>query len=261
MAGYDNVHIAVAPPGMPEASLVKEVAAILNKNFYETRLLLAGKIPRVVAHYQTAEMAESVAQRLKALSLVTIVCSDSELRKPSASFRAYTLKLEKGKAIFTNKGTETRTMKATNVFLILKGTIQTHIEKETTRTTTKFSLPATVLTGGIPIWRRVKEKTRDLSIQTESFVRLYDRSSPEPSVEILQTDFDYSFLGTKMAPSSLTNLSTTAKELQNTFPKAIFDNRLTEPFKADVPFTTLEDDIEINCKLIYLYHRAVNSLD
>lgn len=260
MAGYDIVHIAVAPPDMLEMSLVKEVATILNKDSYEIRLLLAGKIPRIVGHYQTTPIAESVAQRLRVLGLVTILCSDSELRKPSVSFRAHTLKLGEGEVIFCDKGGERRIIKATNVFLILKGTMRTYTEKEATKTAMKFSLPATVLTGGIPIWRRLKEKTKDLSIQTRSFVRLYDWISPDPSVEILQSDFDYSFLGAKMAPSSLTNLSTIIKELRNRLPQAVFDDRLTESFRVDVPFTTPGDDIAINCKLIHLYHQAVSSL-
>jgi hypothetical protein len=257
MAGYDIVHIAVAPPDILEMSLIKEVATILNKDSYETRLLLTGRIPRIVARYQTTQIAESVAQRLRVLGLVTILCSDLELRKPSVSFRAHSLKIGEGEVIFCDKGGRTRII---NVFLILKGTMRTYIEKEATKTAMKFSLPATVLTGGIPIWRRVKEKTKDLSIQTESFVRLYDWISPDPSVEILQSDFDYSFLGAKMAPSSLTNLSAIVKELRNRFPQAVFDDSLTESFRVDIPFTTPWDDLAINCKLIYLYHQAVSSL-
>jgi hypothetical protein len=79
-------------------------------------------------------------------------------------------------------------------------------------------------------------------------------------VEIFQYNFDYSFLGTKMASSSLANLSTIITKLRDIFPQAVFDDRLTEPFVVDVPFLTPRDDIEINCKLIYLYHQALCSL-
>ena len=77
MLGHDIVYIAVAPPDTLEASLVKEVAAIIDKDLYGTRLLLVGKIPRIVSHYQTIPEAESVAQGLRVLGLVVIVCSDS----------------------------------------------------------------------------------------------------------------------------------------------------------------------------------------
>jgi hypothetical protein len=260
MAGYDIVYVAVAPPDVLEANLVKKVGAIIDKDLYGTRLLLVGRIPRIIDHYQTIQTAESVAQSLRALGLVAIVCKDSELRKPSRIFRAYTLKLREGEVIFWDKGGEARRLKSKDASLILKGTIQTYTEKEAIRARIKFSLPATVLTGGIPIWRRIKEKIKNLSIQTEYFVRLYDRSSPELAVEIVQHNFDYSSLGTKMASSSFANLSTIITELRNTFPQAVSDDRLTEPFAVDVPFTAPGDAIEINCKLIYLYHQTVSAL-
>jgi len=261
MAGHDIVHVAIAPPDMAEESLVKGVAAIINKDLYGTRLLLAGKIPRIVAHYETIQEAESIVQSLRALGLVAIVCNDLELRKTSSvSFMAHTLKLGEGEIIFWDKVDQVKKMKAENVFLILKGTRQTHTEKDAIKTKMKFSLPATLLTGGIPIWRRTKEGINDLSVQTECYVRLYDRKSSQPCVEIFQYDFDYSFLATKLAPSSLTNLNTVITELRNTFTQAVFDDRLTEYFGVEVPFATSRDKIEINCKLVYLYHKALSGL-
>jgi len=246
---YDIVDVAVAPPKIFEADLVKKVAATVNKDLYTTRLLLAGKIPRIIAHYQTMQEAQSVAYDLRALGLVALVFSDSELHKTfPSSFRAHTLKLGKGEVIFLSRGGESKTMNADDVFLILKGTIQTTPEKETAKTRKELNLAATLLTGGIPIWRKVREKTKDASIQTEDFVRLYDRMSPGPSVEIYQFDFDYSFLGYRLASSSLVNLSKIVMSLRSTFPQAIFDYTLTAPF----------DDTEVNCRLIYLYHQAVS---
>jgi hypothetical protein len=261
MAGYNIVHVAIAPPDILEASLVERVAAIIKKDLYGTRLLLTGKIPRIVAHYQTIQEAGSIAQSLRATGLVVIVCSDSELRKPSSvSFRAHTLKLGEREVIFWNKAGEEKKLKAENVFLILKGTMQTYTEKEATNTRLKLNLPATLLAAGIPIWRRSKEEAKGLSSQTECYLRLYNRTSPEPTMEILQYDFDYSFLGTKMSTSSLANLNTIITELRDVFPQAIFDSRLTDPVETHAPSVKSRGEIDINCKLIYLYHQAVSIL-
>ena len=46
---------------MVQANLIKGVAAIINKNLYATQILLVGKVPRIIAHYQTVQTAESVA--------------------------------------------------------------------------------------------------------------------------------------------------------------------------------------------------------
>jgi len=60
MAEYDMLHVAIAPPDALEASVVERVAAIINKDLYGTRLLLTGKIPRIVSHYQTIQEAGPV---------------------------------------------------------------------------------------------------------------------------------------------------------------------------------------------------------
>lgn len=261
MAGYEIVHVAIAPPHTLEANLIKKVAAIVDKDLYGTRLLLAGKIPRVIAHYDTVQMAELTAQSLRALGLVAIVCKDSELRRPSTQkYRAHILKFEERAVQFWDKSGQARRIESRNAFLIINGRTQNYTETELTRTRMKFSLPATVLTGGIPIWRRVREKTKDKSVQNECFLRLYDRMSTEPSVEILQYDLDYSFLGVEMASTSLANFSTIITKIRDTFPQAVFDDRLIEPFAVDIPFTAPRDTIEINCKLIYLYHQAISDL-
>lgn len=252
------VHVAIAPPDALEAGLAEKVAPIVKKDLFGTRLLLGSKIPRIVGHYQTLQAAESIAQSLRSLGLVAVVCRDSELRRPSPGrFKAHTLELGKGEITFRDRGRQARVIEAKSVFLILKGRVQIHTEKETTTTTMKFSLSTTLLTG-IPVWRKVEEKTKNQSVQTDFFVRLYDRKSPEPGVEIFQQDFDYSGLGAKMA-SSIENMDTLVTELRNRFPEAVFDSRMTEHFGVEVPFATPGDEIEINCKLIYLCHQAAGS--
>ena len=260
MAELDFIDIAIAPPDVLEASLVEKVAAIVNKDLYETRLQLAGKIPRIIARCQTAEAAKAIVQSLNAVGIVAFMYKDSELHKPSAGrFKAHSLKREEGKVTFRDNSSVERSMQTENVFLILQGTMQTYIENESTETKMKFSLPRTILTGGFPVWHPVKEKTKGVAVQTEGFIRLYERSSMEPSIEIFQHDLDYSFLGQQMTSSSLLNLNATAAELRKAFPQAAFDDRLAKSVGASRPFASPEDSIEINCRLIYLYHQAVSS--
>ena len=249
------VQVAVAPPDSLEEDLIDRVAAIVDKDRQSTRILLAGKIPKIIASYYAVQMAEQTAQNLRALGLVVFVCQDSELRKPLHVYRAHTLEFEEQAVVFRDRSGQEKRMESTDTFLIIKGRMQTRTEKEVTTTKMKFNVPATLLTGGIPIWGKVKEKTKDQSVETQGFVRLYDRASAEPSMEILQYEFDYSFLGA----TARENLDTTVSELRDTFPQAIFDDRLTAPFAIDITSTAPQDRVEIDCKLIYLYHRAVSN--
>lgn len=261
MAGYEMVHVAIAPLDTLDENLLRKVANIVNKDPYDTRLLLAGEIPRIVAHCQGMQVAQSMAHKLTDLGLVAIVCKDSELHKPGQSFQAYTMEFGGRKVTFSDKGGQERTVESRNAFLIVKGRKQTYTEEEKTKTRMKFSLPATVLTGGIPIWRRVREKSSDSSVQSEWFLRLYERKSSQPCVEMLQDHMDYSFLGANMAPSSLTNFSTIVAKLHEVFPQAIFDDRLTKSLAVSVPSVGGQDDLEIKLRLIYLYHTARRGLD
>jgi len=252
MASFDIVHVVVAPPPALEENLIRKVSAIVNKDPYEVRLLLAGEIPRVIAHYGDPQTAVSATQNLRDLGLVAIDCKDSELRERSLRFRAHTMEFEEKRVIPQDNNGQVTRVGDGDVFLILNGRMQTY--KETARSTTKmeFSLAATALTCSIPIWRRVREKSNGVSLDARRFVRLYNWQSSESTVELLQDDMDYSFLGAKMTLSALANFSTVVTKLREAFPQAVFDEGLMKPLEAD--------DLEANCKLIYLYHLTLKNL-
>jgi len=256
MVGPDILHVAVSPPGSLEGEVVRKAQAILGKDPYETRLLLTGAIPKIVAHPGTAREAESVAGGLRELGLPAIVLNDSEIRKHSSRFIARTIVFGEREVIFRDcSGVETR-LGANEVSLILEGLVRTQRESETAQTKMKFSLGATMLTAGIPIWRSVTEKGKEVSLQSEHFVRLYDRLSSEPRVEILQRRTNYAFLGAAMASNSPANFRSALARLREAFPQAVFDDRLFRVRGAGGPAAGGGQELETNCKLIYLFHRV-----
>jgi hypothetical protein len=261
MTGNEVVHVATAPPAVLDEKLLKEVAAIVNKSLYETRLRLTGKIPKIIANYDTMLKAELAAKSLKGLGLVVLVFSDLELRKSFQAYKAHSLKFEEPAIMFCNRGGQVRRMEASEAFLILSGRVQAYTETEVITKVRKLNVTATLLTGGIPITKKVEKKTTKKSYQTESFVRLYDRVSMESVVEIVQHDFNYSFLGVEMTSSVVANFGIAIRKIREAFPQVIFDDRLIEPLGANVPATTAQDNIEANCKLIYWYHQAMGNID
>jgi len=258
MADHEVMHIAVAPPANLDANLVRSVATVINKSPSYTRLLLAGEVPKVIAHYDSIQVAESVIQNLRDLGLVAIACTDSELRQFPQTFKAQTLEFGVKEVLFRDSAGREKRMVENDVFLILMGRTETSVEVETTKPKTKFSLTGTLLMGGIPIWRKVDEKTTNRSIQTEYFARLYDRKSSDPGVEILQHQINYSFLGTKVAVSSSTNFGTVVLRLREIFPQAIFDNRLSKPLVLTTSSSQVWQAVEVSCKLIYLFHTVTS---
>jgi hypothetical protein len=259
MSVYEVVHVAVGPSTVLDEELVKKVSEIIGKNPYETRLRLTGKIPKIIANYDTRQQAELTTKSLRELGLVVILFTDSELRKPWQIFKARNLKFEEQAITFFDRSGQARRMEASEAFLILSGRMQAYTETEVTKTTRKLNVTATLLTGGIPILKKVKVKTINKSFQTESFLRLYGRTSPELAVEIPQHDFDYSFLGAEMVSSAVANFSIAIRKIREAFPQAIFDDSLIEPLGANMPDTMVQASIESNCKLIYWHHQAVSN--
>jgi len=254
MTDREVIHIAVASPANLDTNLVRNVATLINKSHSQTRLLLAGELPQIIAHYDSIQIAESIIRNLRDLGLVAIACKDSELRHFPQTFKAQTLEFKEKGVLFRDSAGREKRIAENNIFLILVGRIETSVEAETTKQKTKFSLSRTLLMGGIPVWQRVDEKTTTHSIQAECFARLYERKSPDPSVDILQHHMNYSFLGAKIAASSFTNFGTVVLRLREVFLQAIFDNRLAKPSVLTTPPSQAWEGIEINCKLIYLFH-------
>ena len=108
--------------------------------------------------------------------------------------------------------------------------------------------------------RKVGEKARETSFKSEYFVRLYDRKTSEPSVEIRQSHMNYSFLGASMTFSSLTNFGAVVTKLREVFPQAVFDERLMNSFGLAMPSISVQDDIEIKLRLLYKYYLAMSGV-
>ena len=250
------VHVAVAPPKTLVGDLLQRVASLIGKEIVDTRLLLAGEIPRIIAYYPNADTADSIAQSLRDAGLVAFVCRDSELRSRSARFVARTARSGEEEVIFRDRrGREVR-FEAGDAFLIIRGRIQSATQKKTPTTKMKLNVAATVLTGGFPIMRRVTQKNTHESFRVEDFVRIFDRRSSDPRVEMSQNHINYAFLGPELTPSTPVNFNIVVTKLREWFPLAIFDERLIRRFTTDVPASGPGEALEINCKLIDLYHLA-----
>lgn len=255
MAGTEIMHIAIAPVDNIEVPLISRVAVILGKDLYGTRLLLASKIPKVIAHYETREKAEAIALGLKELGLKPKVFSDSEIRRVSGTFRAYTAQFGSSEITLSDHNNNQLVLKPEDAYLILKGIVHTSREMETTNSKMKINIPLTVATGGIPIMRQVKETSTAVVNREEYFIRIYKRDSADSHIEILQNDFDYSCLENMMSLSSISNFNLMLTRVISIFPEMTYDDRLTRYSNPTVMSNTL-NNVEVNCRLIHSFYIA-----
>ncbi|MDD4873517.1 MAG: hypothetical protein PHE15_00845 [Dehalococcoidales bacterium] len=80
MADNEVIYIAIAPPTAPDDNLIRGVADILSRSPCGTRHLIAGGIPRIIAHYDNMQITGHVIQKLHNLGIGCFTC----LLSPSA---------------------------------------------------------------------------------------------------------------------------------------------------------------------------------
>jgi hypothetical protein len=255
MPAEDIVYVAICPAAVREEKTLEQAAGLLHKEPASLRLLLLASIPRLAAHFRTAAEAESVVEKLRVLGLKAFACPDSFLRQPSSAFSANRLLSVDKEIVFGARRGSDLALRAEEVVLIIQGVKQTRLEQQTTQTMRKLNLPATILSGGIPFFKKVVQKTNTSTTSAEYFIRLYRAGDPQPRVEIRQRDFDYAFLGSRVAPSSQANLFLTAREMRRLFPAGKFDDRLTRPLVAETATMAGWDMSEVNCRLVYLWRQ------
>lgn len=251
--------MAVMPPPGTSAALIIGVASLLSQPDYQVRMILAGRLPKIISHYLDEPAAAATIRSLNELGLVAFVVSETDLRQPVApALIAHTMKIEGDQAEFSGRDGRTKIMNQTDTFLLLTGR-RTRKTQEPVAETTKMKLnvPATLLTGGLPIMKRVKAAGAEPVRVTEQFIRLYDHASDLPAVEIRQIDLDYSFLGNKMGPTATGNIIVTVTALRQLFSKANFNDSLLSGFVTEAHSISGIDLVEQNCLLIVRYYQAL----
>jgi hypothetical protein len=247
------VYVIIAPPEPDKNITVDQVASVINKDVFSTRLLLAGKVPKIVARNESAKDADVIANNLRALGLKAIVCPDNELHQPLRNFKVERLQFGREEIVFSNKENKTVKVESGDALLIVTGRVDIPESREVKSTKSKLNLPATLLTGGIPIHRKVTETTIQTEMRTERFVKIYSKKTGDSSIEIRQHEFDYSCLSSHPVSASIILFKDLTAKIRDVFTKAVFDDKLTGNYGSILPDVSPWENIDILCRLIYLF--------
>ncbi|AKG52719.1 hypothetical protein DGWBC_0026 [Dehalogenimonas sp. WBC-2] len=235
-----------------------KVAAVLKREPSDTRLLLAGKIPKIIAHYDDNAAAESAVEGLKSLGLTAMAIGDEELHQSVPGFETRNLELMPREIIFRDGAGHEKRIGADDIFLIIEGIIHTRTETSGTRQSRKLNIAGTLLMGGLPVFSKVNEPTTGQTVNTEPFIRLYPKAPGGIIVEISRSNLtSYTFLGTGKQGSSYVNFENTVLKLRELCPAAVFDNRLMKVSAAVEYSGRANEDNALNCQLMYLFHLMV----
>jgi hypothetical protein len=259
MSNIEVYHVAAMPPQGVTPALIGQVADILSQPEYQIRMLLAGRLPKSIGHFRDELAAESAVSRLRVLGLTAFIVTESELRNPVfPDIIARSLKIEDNQSVFIRQDGRSEALNNSDVFLLLTGRRTSVIESAPIQTSTmKVNLPATLLTGGIPVMKRVISGAKEGRKITEQFIRIYRKGSDVPVVEIRQFGFDYSFLRDRMDPTATCNIIETVTELRRFFAGAYFDDSLLNGFVAEPNSITGINIGEQSCLLLVRYYRTL----
>ncbi|HXY74567.1 MAG TPA: hypothetical protein VEH58_04520 [Dehalococcoidales bacterium] len=255
MSNTNNFYLAVKPYQALAVDTIGKIAVIFQKNSYDTQLLLSSKIPLIVAYYDELKDAEAIAGDLQRFGLNTLICREEELLSIQDNFQAHRCSFENESIIFWDTNNRAMNVGKGKISLIVVASLSIPEQKKTIETKMKLDLTATLLTGGLPVVRRVRKESTQVSTNVERLIKLYDKKTTDFCIEIKQRGFNYSVLGNKIAPSSFINFTLLQSRLASFFTSAKVDESLKD-------FSTVNesavDTFDVTSRLIYLFHKQGN---
>jgi hypothetical protein len=253
-------HVVVMPTANPDIDLIRQIALNTSQPLYQVRMLFAGPLPKIIAHPKEEALATAMAGSLRLLGLQAFSISDGDLKKPPQTrFLANKTEIAGDSVKFISRTGETQVFSPTDVFLLLAGRRTTPAQHTETITRIGLNLPATLLTGGLPIMKRSTSGGPKQENAVEGFIRLYGSQSDDPLVEVRQHDCDYSSLGSEMACTTKTNFAVLLESLRRFFSHAFFDQNLLNGFPLASRTSSGADPVEENCRLLFRYYLATGT--
>jgi hypothetical protein len=210
------------------AEAIEEAASLLRLGAGRLSEMVGSNRALPVARASTAEEAELVVSRLRALKLVTEIFTDEELarspaRARSLDFEEDALDFEEGALVVfrTAPGAEPRRVPLSEVALLVKGRIVSR-RIEVAESRKRF--------GG----RSEMVETRELAAD-EAVLDLYT-TSDDAGFRIMSGGFDYSCLGEKKGLLTTENFNALVSALRGMSPSALYDDEYERlrPLLADV---------------------------
>jgi len=206
------------------AELVQALAVALGVMVFEARPRLIGGGPSVVARFADPEPALALAEKLKRIGFATLVVDSDAVRGRAGHFIVRRFELNELSLRIETVDGEQADVPYAEIDLLLPGTNIVGYAETKTVTERKLSLGKTLLSGGIPITKKIE---RQEEVATEERVKvLYLQAGQRPPVFFSQNGMSYDGFGPAMKMSRELNFNHLVSELRRLSPGAVFDDRL-----------------------------------
>jgi hypothetical protein len=219
------MHVVVIHKWQEETpELVQSLAASLGIMAYEMRQRMVGGGPAVVACFADQQQARILTGKINQSGVATMIIDNDELRRVAGRFVVHRFELkEKSLRIETSDGQRAE-ITYEDIDLLLPGTRILGQSETVTVTERKFSLGKTILSGGIPLTKKVERQEEMATEERENILCLY--AGERPPIVFRQNGMTYDGFGAAMKLTRDLNFAFLKSELRRLCPGAGFDDRL-----------------------------------
>lgn len=220
------VHILVIHHWPQEDPTVEQtVAEALGMLVFETRQRMVGGGPVVIAKFADRQQAETLEARLMKEGVPTLLVDTETLRARAEPLWVRTFRLDETALDLETAGGENVKLPYAKIRLMLSATtVVGQSESTSTITKRKFSLGKTLLAGGIPLTKKVKQQQTLRSEERDEVLCLHALN--HPPIFFCRGTLNYAGLGVAIQLSRELNFTHLKNELTRYAPQALRDNRL-----------------------------------
>ncbi len=219
------MHVVVVYSWKKETpDLIQAISSALGIMPFEGRQLMIGGGPTVVANFANPQQAQVLAQRLNQNGISTLVVDAAEVYARAAHLFVRRFELNESSLHIETDSQQHVEISYGDIDMFLPVTsIVMHSEIETV-TERKLSIGKTIMTGGIPMSRKVKHQEEVTNEERSKGLYLY--TCNQQLVVFIQNSLNYDGLGPAVQPSREQNFAYLISELRQRSPEAIYDDRL-----------------------------------
>ncbi|MCJ7663493.1 MAG: hypothetical protein MUO24_04560 [Desulfobacterales bacterium] len=219
------MHVVVIHGWKEETTeLVQAISSALGIMVFEARQRMIGGGPAVVGSFADPQQALSLAKKLNQNKIATLVVDATAVRSGAGHFIVRRFELNESSMRIETGDRQRAEVPYGEIDLLLPST--SIVEHSETKTVTgrKLSLGKTILSGGIPMSKKVKHQEEVTTEERSKVLYLY--AGNRLPIVFSQNGMIYDGLGAAMKLSRELNFTYLISELRRLSPGAVYDDRL-----------------------------------
>jgi len=247
------VHIVVIHHWAEEdPAVVQRVAEALGVLVFDVRQRMLGGGPVVIASFADPARAVDLTERLAAGGIPTLLIDTEERRAGPAPHQVLQFSFEEAGLRIQTLGGQSELLPYAEVRVLLSAmSVVSKGEAGRPVIKRKFSLGKTLLAGGIPMTKKVKQEVKSSGEERDEVLCLI--STGRPVVYFLRGALNYAGLGSALQLSRVLNFTQLKSELVRRIPQAVVDERLLKrAAQVRLLGPSLDPDIhfELACEIL-----------